>query len=78
MIHRCTKCSIKIAIVKGPIHPGTGVIYFTFVYTSSKLTSPTIPTSVELIPTSITIVSFIHELSIKRGDPQHKLIHQPF
>ena len=47
----------KHAIVIGPTPPGTGVKAFATLETSSKLTSPTIPLSVLLIPTSITIVS---------------------
>ena len=43
----------------GPTPPGTGVKAFAFFETSSKSTSPTIPLSVLLIPTSITIVSFL-------------------
>ena len=49
----------KQAIVIGPTPPGTGVKAFAFLETSSKSTSPTIPLSVLLIPTSITIVSFL-------------------
>ena len=48
----------KQAIVIGPTPPGTGVRAFAFFETSSKSTSPTMPLSVLLIPTSITIVSF--------------------
>ena len=49
----------KQAIVIGPTPPGTGVRAFAFFETSSKSTSPTMPLSVLLIPTSITIVSFL-------------------
>ncbi len=42
----------------GPTPPGTGVKAFAFFETSSNATSPTIPLSVLLIPTSITIASF--------------------
>ena len=45
-------------MVIGPTPPGTGVNAFAFFETSSKSTSPTIPLSVLLIPTSITIASF--------------------
>ena len=48
----------KHAIVIGPTPPGTGVNAFAFFETSSNATSPTMPLSVLLIPTSITIVSF--------------------
>ena len=49
----------KQAIVIGPTPPGTGVSALAFFETSSNATSPTIPLSVLLIPTSITIVSFL-------------------
>jgi len=49
----------KQAIVIGPTPPGTGVRAFAFFETSSNATSPTIPLSVLLIPTSITIESFL-------------------
>ena len=49
----------KQAIVIGPTPPGTGVNALAFLETSSNATSPTIPLSVLLIPTSITIVSFL-------------------
>ena len=49
----------KQAIVIGPTPPGTGVKAFATFETSSKATSPTIPLSVLLIPTSITIASFL-------------------
>ena len=49
----------KHAIVIGPTPPGTGVKAFAFLETSSNATSPTIPLSVLLMPTSITIVSFL-------------------
>ena len=45
----------KQAIVIGPTPPGTGVSAFAFFETSSKCTSPTIPLSVLLMPTSMTI-----------------------
>ena len=48
----------KHAIVIGPTPPGTGVSAFAFFESSSNATSPTIPFSVLLIPTSITIASF--------------------
>ena len=48
----------KQAIVIGPTPPGTGVKALALFETSSKATSPTIPLSVLLIPTSITIASF--------------------
>jgi len=47
------------AIVIGPTPPGTGVNAFATFETSSNATSPTIPLSVLLIPTSITIASFL-------------------
>ena len=43
----------------GPTPPGTGVIAFATLDTSSKSTSPTSPLSVLLIPTSITIAPFL-------------------
>ena len=46
-------------MVIGPTPPGTGVKAFAFLETSSNATSPTMPLSVLLIPTSITIVSFL-------------------
>ncbi len=46
-------------MVIGPTPPGTGVNAFATLETSSKATSPTIPLSVLLIPTSITIASFL-------------------
>ena len=49
----------KHAIVIGPTPPGTGVNAFATFETSSNATSPTIPFSVLLIPTSITIASFL-------------------
>ena len=49
----------KQAMVIGPTPPGTGVNALAFFETSSKSTSPTIPLSVLLIPTSITIASFL-------------------
>ena len=49
----------KQAIVIGPTPPGTGVNAFATLDTSSNATSPTIPLSVLLIPTSITIASFL-------------------
>ena len=48
----------KQAIVIGPTPPGTGVKAFATLETSLNATSPTIPLSVLLIPTSITIASF--------------------
>ena len=49
----------KHAIVIGPTPPGTGVRAFATFDTSLKSTSPTKPFSVLLIPTSITIASFL-------------------
>ena len=49
----------KQAIVMGPTPPGTGVKACATLETSSKATSPTRPLSVLLIPTSITIASFL-------------------
>ena len=49
----------KQAIVIGPTPPGTGVNAFATLDTSSNATSPTIPLSVLLIPTSITIAFFL-------------------
>ena len=49
----------KQAIVIGPTPPGTGVKALAFFETSSNATSPTKPFSVLLIPTSITIASFL-------------------
>ena len=43
----------------GPTPPGTGVIALATLETVSKSTSPTKPESVLLIPTSITIASFL-------------------
>ena len=43
----------------GPTPPGTGVKALATFETSSKSTSPTIPFSVLLIPTSITMASFL-------------------
>ena len=51
----------KHAIVIGPTPPGTGVKAFATLETSSNATSPTIPLSVLLIPTSITIASFLKQ-----------------
>ena len=48
----------KHAIVIGPTPPGTGVIALATLETSLKSTSPTIPKSVLLIPTSITMAPF--------------------
>ena len=48
----------KQAIVIGPTPPGTGVIAFATLETSSKSTSPSKPFSVLFIPTSITIAPF--------------------
>ncbi len=48
----------KHAMVMGPTPPGTGVIALATLATSLKSTSPTIPESVLLIPTSITIAPF--------------------
>ena len=45
-------------MVIGPTPPGTGVKALATFDTSSKATSPTIPFSVLLIPTSITIAPF--------------------
>jgi len=47
----------------GPTPPGTGVNAFAFFETSSKSTSPTMPLSVLLIPTSITIEFFFTQSS---------------
>ena len=59
----------KQAIVIGPTPPGTGVSALAFFETSSNATSPTIPFSVLLIPTSITIVSFLtHVFAEKKID----------
>ena len=49
----------KHAIVIGPTPPGTGVSALATFETSSNATSPTKPFSVLLIPTSITIASFL-------------------
>ena len=49
----------KHAIIIGSTPPGTGVKALAFFETSSKATSPTIPFSVLLIPTSITIAFFL-------------------
>ena len=49
----------KHAIVIGPTPPGTGVIAFATFKTWSKSTSPTMPESVLLIPTSITMAPFL-------------------
>ena len=46
-------------MVMGPTPPGTGVKAFATFDTSSNATSPTRPFSVLLIPTSITIASFL-------------------
>ncbi len=46
-------------MVIGPTPPGTGVIAFANFETSSKSTSPTIPSSVLFIPTSITMDPFL-------------------
>ena len=46
-------------MVIGPTPPGTGVKAFATFETSSNATSPTKPFSVLLIPTSITIASFL-------------------
>ena len=48
----------KQAIVIGPTPPGTGVKALATFDTSSKATSPTIPLSVLLIPTSIQLHLF--------------------
>ena len=42
----------------GPTPPGTGVIAFATLETESKSTSPTMPESVLLIPTSMTMAPF--------------------
>ena len=55
--HSIVFCN-KHAIVIGPTPPGTGVIALATFETSSKSTSPTIPESVLLMPTSITIAPF--------------------
>ena len=41
-------------MVMGPTPPGTGVMAFAFLLTSSKSTSPQRPLSVRLMPTSMT------------------------
>ena len=48
----------KQAIVIGPTPPGTGVIALATFETSLKSTSPTMPSVVLFIPTSITIAFF--------------------
>ena len=54
----------------GPTPPGTGVMAFTFSFTSSKWTSPTSLPLILLIPTSITIdPSFIQLPLTKFGTP---------
>ncbi len=45
----------SIAIVIGPTPPGTGVIAPATSATASKSTSPTRPSSVRFVPTSITV-----------------------
>jgi hypothetical protein len=58
------------AIVTGPTPPGTGVILPAIFLTDSKSTSPTIPSDVFIIPTSITKASgFIYSLLINFGTP---------
>src|SRR3546814_12385681 len=48
---------IRHAIVIGPTPPGTGVIAPAWLAEPSKSTSPTSPSSVRLMPTSITVRS---------------------
>ena len=50
-----TVLASSIAIVIGPTPPGTGVIAPATSLTGSKSTSPTRPSSVRLVPTSITV-----------------------
>src|SRR5829696_359886 len=45
----------SIAIVIGPTPPGTGVIAPATCFAASKSTSPTNPSSVRFVPTSITV-----------------------
>ena len=65
-------------MVIGPTPPGTGVKALATFETSSKATSPTIPFSVLLIPTSITIVSFFTQSPfISSGIPTAAIIISP-
>ena len=68
----------KHAIVIGPTPPGTGVNAFATFETSSNATSPTIPFSVLLIPTSITIASYLtHSPFTNSGIPTAATIISP-
>ena len=59
----------------GPTPPGTGVSALAFFETSSNATSPTIPFSVLLIPTSITIASFFTQSPLtSSGIPTAELV----
>ena len=69
----------KQAIVIGPTPPGTGVNAFATLDTSSNATSPTIPLSVLLIPTSITIASFLIQSALtSSGIPTAAITISPF
>ena len=69
----------KQAIVIGPTPPGTGVNAFATLDTSSNATSPTIPLSVLLIPTSITIASFLIQSALtSSGIPTAAITMSPF
>ena len=69
----------KQAIVIGPTPPGTGVNAFATFDTSLNATSPTIPLSVLLIPTSITIASFLIQSALTNsGIPAAAITISPF
>ena len=54
---------ISIARVMGPTPPGTGVIAAHCGATEAKSTSPTMPSSVRLMPTSMTTAPSLHVLA---------------
>ena len=60
----------SIAIVIGPTPPGTGVIAPATSLTASNSTSPTSPSSVRLVPTSITVAPGLTiSAPTSRGEP---------
>src|SRR5262249_53075344 len=66
----CRVFASSIAIVIGPPPPGTGVIAAATSATASRSTSPTKPSSVRLVPTSITTApGLTASAPISRGTP---------
>ncbi len=69
-LRACSVFRSSIAIVIGPTPPGTGVIARARSAADSKSTSPTRPSSVRFMPTSITVApGFTMSPVIRRGRP---------